>query len=310
MPQWAGSSWYFLRYADPRDDRALASRDALEYWTPVDWYNGGMEHTTLHLLYSRFWHKFLFDIGVVPTSEPYARRTSHGLVLGENGEKMSKSRGNVVNPDEMVGRYGADAFRLYEMFMGAFDQPIPWSTEGLKGMQRFLFRVWRLQDKVTDDAPGDDATRRLVHQTIRRAGERIEAMKFNTAIAALMTLANRFGELELIPRGHWETFVLLLSPFAPHICEEVWASLGHTDSLARERWPEFDPAVAAEEEIEVPVQVNGKVRGRVKVPAGAGEDEVEGKALAEVSRHLEGREVRKVVHVSRGETRLVNVVVG
>jgi len=310
MPQWAGSSWYFLRYCDPHNDRELASREALSYWMPVDWYNGGMEHTTLHLLYSRFWHKFLYDIGVVNTPEPYARRTSHGLVLGEGGEKMSKSRGNVVNPDEMVEKYGADAFRLYEMFMGAFDQPIPWSTEGLVGMQRFLFRVWELQAKVKNGLPPDPATNRLVHRTIRDVSERIEAMKFNTAIASLMTLANHLGGLEAIRREDFERFVLLLAPFAPHICEEMWQALGHPEPLVREKWPVFDPAAAADEEIEVPVQVNGKLRARLSVGAEAGEDEIKAKALAAVAAHTEGRSVKKVIYVARGESRLVNVVVG
>ncbi len=323
MPQWAGSSWYFLRYADPHNDKELASQEALRYWTPVDWYNGGMEHTTLHLLYSRFWHKFLYDIGVVPTSEPYARRTSHGLVLGEGGEKMSKSRGNVVNPDEMVDEYGADAFRLYEMFMGAFDQPIPWSTEGLKGMRRFLRRVWDMREKVAPDAEAGAATTRAIHQTIRAVGERVEAMKFNTAIAALMELGNRFGQIESIAKADWERFVLLLAPFAPHLAEELWELAGHAgtfrpdtidpanvraDTLAREKWPEFDPAKAAEDEVEIPVQVNGKLRAKVTVAADAAEDDVKAKALAAVAKHVEGKDIKKVIYVCRGEKKLVSVV--
>jgi len=309
MPQWAGSSWYFLRYADPHNDSELASREALEYWTPVDWYNGGMEHTTLHLLYSRFWHKFLFDIGVVPTSEPYAKRTSHGLILGETGEKMSKSRGNVVNPDEMVDRFGADAFRLYEMFMGAFDQPIPWSTNGLVGMSRFIARVWELQDKVSAEAAEDADTTRLVHQTIKNVGERIESMKFNTAIAALMELSNRFGSLEAIARADWETFLLLLSPFAPHVAEDMWEAQGHEKSLARHPWPEFDPEKAAADEIEVPVQVNGKLRGKVTLAADSGDDAIKEAALAEIASYTEGKTVRKVLVVGKPPRRLVNVVV-
>ncbi len=318
MPQWAGSSWYFLRYTDPQNDRALASRERLDYWTPVDWYNGGMEHTTLHLLYSRFWHKFLYDIGVVPTSEPYRKRTSHGLVLGENGEKMSKSRGNVVNPDEMVEKYGADAFRLYEMFMGAFDQPIPWSTSGLNGMSRFLYRVWELQDKVAADA--NEAAQRcgvleegareiLLHQTIKRVGERIEAMKFNTAIAALMTLANEFGSQERIRKDHWQTFLTLLAPFAPHICEELWQALGHDRSLAYEPWPRFDPAMLREDEIEIPVQVNGKLRSKVRVPAGADREKVQEIALADerTQSAMAGKPVKKVIIVPG---RMVNIVTG
>jgi len=307
MPNWAGSSWYFLRYCDPHNDTVLASRAALEYWTPVDWYNGGMEHTTLHLLYSRFWHKFLYDIGVVPTPEPYRKRTSHGLVLGENGEKMSKSRGNVVNPDEMVARYGADAFRLYEMFMGAFDQPIPWSTNGLIGMSRFLHRVWEMQDKVTADAPTNPALNRLVHQTIKRVGERLEAMKFNTAIAALMALANEFAVQEHIRRDHWEIFLLLLSPFAPHISEEMWQALGKSDLACQQPWPHYDPQQAKEEEVEIAVQVNGKVRGRVVVPSDASEEEVQTKALAQeaIQRHLAGKTIRKTIFV---QGRLLNIV--
>jgi leucyl-tRNA synthetase len=309
MPQWAGSSWYFLRYADPHNDQALAARDKLEYWTPVDWYNGGMEHTTLHLLYSRFWHKFLFDIGVVPTSEPYLRRTSHGLILGENGEKMSKSRGNVVNPDVMVGKYGADAFRLYEVFMGPFDQPIPWSTQGLIGMSRFLQRVWDLQEKVSWEAPGSAETSRIVHQTIKQVGERIESLKFNTAVAALMTLANYFSSLEEIPREDWMIFLRLMSPFTPHVAEELWARLGHADQVSLQSWPAFDPALAAEDEIEIPIQINGKLRAKFRAAADLEDDEIRSRAHDEVAGHLEGRQVRKVIVVRRGDRNLVNFVV-
>ncbi len=309
MPQWAGSSWYFLRYADPHNDQALAARDKLEYWTPVDWYNGGMEHTTLHLLYSRFWHKFLFDIGVVPTPEPYLRRTSHGLILGENGEKMSKSRGNVVNPDVMVGKYGADAFRLYEVFMGPFDQPIPWSTQGLIGMSRFLQRVWDLQEKVSWEAPGSAETSRIVHQTIKQVGERIESLKFNTAVAALMTLANYFSSLEEIPREDWMIFLRLMSPFTPHVAEELWARLGHADQVSLQSWPAFDPALAAEDEIEIPIQINGKLRAKFRAAADLEDDEIRSRAHDEVAGHLEGRQVRKVIVVRRGDRNLVNFVV-
>jgi leucyl-tRNA synthetase len=307
MPNWAGSSWYFLRYCDPSNDDALASRKSLDYWTPVDWYNGGMEHTTLHLLYSRFWHKFLYDIGVVPTAEPYRKRTSHGLVLGENGEKMSKSRGNVVNPDEMVAKYGADAFRLYEMFMGAFDQPIPWSTNGLIGMSRFLYRVWELQDKVSANAAVDEATARLAHQTVKQVGERLETMKFNTAIAALMTLANRFSAQERIRKEHWETFLLLFAPFAPHIAEELWQALGHTETLACESWPTYDEAMLQADEIEIPVQISGKLRSRIVVPVDATKEQVEQAALADekVKGHIEGKTVRKVIVVPG---KMVNIV--
>jgi leucyl-tRNA synthetase len=309
MPQWAGSSWYFLRYMDPHNDGALASKEALAYWSPVDWYNGGMEHTTLHLLYSRFWHKFLYHIGVVPTPEPYTKRTSHGLILGENGEKMSKSRGNVVNPDEMVEKYGADSFRLYEMFMGAFDQPIPWSTQGLTGMNRFLNRVWDLFDKVSADAPPEVDMERAVHQTIRKVGEDIEAMKFNTALAQLMALSNRFGKASSIRAAEFELFTILLSPFAPHIADELWERLGHTGSLMRHPWPAFDPSKVAEEEVEVPIQVNGKLRARMMVAASDAEDDVKAKALEAVAKQIEGKGVKKVIFVARGDSRLVNVVV-
>jgi leucyl-tRNA synthetase len=307
MPNWAGSSWYFLRYCDPRNDKALASRERLDYWTPIDWYNGGMEHTTLHLLYSRFWHKFLYDIGVAPTPEPYRKRTSHGLVLGENGEKMSKSRGNVVNPDEEVERFGADSFRLYEVFMGAFDQAIPWSTTGLIGMSRFLQRVWGLQEKVTDEAPLDATTNRLVHRTVKRVGDRVEAMKFNTAASALMELANHFGTLPAVRRDHWETFLALLSPFVPHIAEELWSALGKPDLICRHSWPVFDSGQAREEEVEIAVQIGGKVRSRIVVDADADAASVEQTALcdAKVKGWIAGRAVRKVVVVPG---RLVNIV--
>ena len=307
MPNWAGSSWYFLRYADPDNDRELASPESLRYWMPVDWYNGGMEHTTLHLLYSRFWHKFLYDIGVVPTPEPYKRRTSHGLVLGENGEKMSKSRGNVVNPDDIVNRFGADAFRVYEVFMGAFDQPIPWSTNGLVGMSRFLQRVWDLQDRVSPDAPPDAPTNRLVHQTIKQVSKRIEAMKFNTAVAALMTLANHLGTHPAVRQEHWERFLILLSPFAPHLGEELWSKLGKSDLVSTQSWPAFDPEQAKEEEIEIAVQVNGKLRARLTVDADIDEKSLESAALADekVAAALAGKSVRKIVTVPG---RLVNIV--
>jgi leucyl-tRNA synthetase len=311
MPNWAGSSWYFLRYTDPKNPNALASRKALDYWMPVDWYNGGMEHTTLHLLYSRFWHKFLYDIGVVSTSEPYTKRTSHGLVLGEDNEKMSKSRGNVVNPDEMVNKYGADAFRLFELFMGAFDQPIPWSTSGLVGMQRFLYRAWELQGKVRS-CKGSAAfaeAERFVHATIKKVGEDIEEMKYNTALAQLMSLANWFGKQECIDPAHWEAFVKLLSPFAPHICEEIYEAMGHAKGLAKQPWPVFDPEKAKEDEIELPVQINGKLRDVVKVTAGADEEEMLIAAMASerVQDSLQGKTIRKKIVIPG---KMVNIVIG
>jgi len=307
MPQWAGSSWYFLRYIDPGNRDVLASRESIAYWMPVDWYNGGMEHTTLHLLYSRFWHKFLYDIGVVHTAEPYLKRTSHGLILGENREKMSKSRGNVVNPDALVDQYGADAFRLYEMFMGAFDQAIPWSTQGLIGMFRFLQRVWQLQNKVSADGEKNRDIDRIIHITIKQVGERIESMKFNTAIAALMTLINELSQCEKINADYWETFLILLGPFAPHISEEMWARRGKTGLVATEKWPEYDEAAAASDEVEIAVQVNGKLRATVVVDADASEEAVIDKALKleKIKKQIQDKDIVKKIFVPG---RLLNVV--
>lgn len=308
MPNWAGSSWYFLRYTDPHNDTALADREKLAYWTPVDWYNGGMEHTTLHLLYSRFWHKFLYDIGVVPTPEPYRKRTSHGLILGENGEKMSKSRGNVVNPDEMVDTYGADSFRLYEMFMGAFDQPIPWSTQGLNGMNRFLNRVWEMREKVSDGAPGSEEVTTLLHQTIKKVGDDIEATKFNTAVAQLMTLSNALNKLERIPAADFECFLVLLAPFAPHIAEELWSGLGKSGCVVAAEWPRYDEAKLTVDRVTVVVQVNGKLRGDFEAERDAPREELEKTALGleRVQAYTEGKTVRKVIVVPN---KLVNIVV-
>lgn len=308
MPQWAGSSWYFLRYLDPGNGTQLARPDRIRYWMPVDWYNGGMEHTTLHLLYSRFWHKFLYDIGVVPMAEPYARRTSHGMILGEDSEKMSKSRGNVVNPDELVERFGADSFRVYEMFVGDFESETPWSTRGLIGVHRFLNRVWRLQDKVVAEPVVDPAIERLIHQTIEKVGRDIEAMKFNTAIASLMSVANTFSATERIGKADFATFVLLLSPFAPHMAEELWANLGHAESLARHGWPEYHAELAAEDTVELVVQVNGKVRSSVTVRKGTGEDDVKQKVLADpkIRTLLNGKTIRRWIVVP---DKLVNLVI-
>lgn len=267
MPQWAGSSWYFLRYTDPHNDREFASQEALDYWMPVDWYNGGMEHTTLHLLYSRFWHLFLHDIGVVKAPEPYQKRTSHGMILGENGEKMSKSRGNVINPDEVIHEIGADAFRLYEMFMGAFDQAIPWSTNGAKGCRKFLDRVWRLQEMMVE---GDDYSERLsalMHETVKKVSLDDEAMKYNTAIAAMMTLVNEMYAAGSVTRRELETLLLILSPVAPHICEEMWQNLGHAQPIHHQPWPTWDEEAMKRQEVEIAVQINGKVRGRIMIPA-------------------------------------------
>ena len=269
MPQWGGSSWYFLRYCDPHNDKELASKEALEYWMPVDWYNGGMEHTTLHLLYSRFWHKFLYDIGVVPTPEPYAKRTSHGMILGENGEKMSKSRGNVVNPDEIVNEYGADTMRLYEMFIGDFEKAAPWSSASIRGCRRFLERVWALQDSIV---AGDGVRPELeiaVNKTIRKVGEDIENLKYNTAIAAMMALLNDFAANGGVTREEYRILLILLNPFAPHMTEEIWETLAYGGQLAHAEWPSYDESKCVESTVEIAVQINGKIRARLTIPADA-----------------------------------------
>ena len=266
MPQWAGSSWYFLRYCDPANDTAFASQKALDYWMPVDWYNGGMEHTTLHLLYSRFWHLFLHDIGLVKAPEPYQKRTSHGMILGENGEKMSKSRGNVINPDDMIDEIGADAFRMYEMFMGAFDQAIPWNTNGARGCKRFLDRVWRLQDMVDNKAHGLSKPLQVnINNCIKKVTEDFERMKFNTAVAALMTMVNDFYLQGSITAGDLKVLLLLLSPVSPHICEEIWQLQGYGKPLHHQPWPGYDEAHLVADEVEIAVQINGKIRGKLMV---------------------------------------------
>jgi leucyl-tRNA synthetase len=307
MPNWAGSSWYFLRYTDAHNDKEFASREALDYWSPVDWYNGGMEHTTLHLLYSRFWHKFLFDLGLVPTSEPYMKRTSHGMVLGANGEKMSKSRGNVVNPDDYIPVYGADSFRTYIMFMGAFDQPIPWNEQGTRGCRRFLDRVWTLQDMIKGTGDTDAEMKKKVHATIKKVGEDYERMKFNTAIAAMMSLTNDFYAKGSLTKDELHTLILLLAPVAPHICEEINQNLGF-GPLHHAPWPVYDESALVDDEIEFGVQVNGKVRGRVTLSASLDPKAIEAAALAceEVKPFLEGKTIRKVIVVRN----IVNIVVG
>ncbi|MEA5050867.1 MAG: leucine--tRNA ligase [Oscillospiraceae bacterium] len=308
MPQWAGSSWYFLRYCDPRNPDALASKEALAYWTPVDWYNGGMEHTTLHLLYSRFWHKFLYDIGVVPTSEPYKKRTSHGMILGENNEKMSKSRGNVVNPDEIVGQYGADTMRLYEMFIGDFEKAAPWSSASIKGCKRFLDRVWALQEMVTDGDGYSKALESAFHRTIKKVGDDIETLKFNTAIAAMMALLNDIYAQKSVTRGELRTLLALLNPFAPHMTEEMWQTLGFGGQIAHSAWPSYDEAKCAEQSAEIAVQINGKVRGRVTVAADADAATAlaAAKADAKIACELSGKTLVKELYVPG---RLVNLVV-
>ena len=308
MPQWAGSSWYFLRYMDPHNDESFASKEALNYWHQVDWYNGGMEHTTLHLLYSRFWHKFLYDIGVVPTREPYQKRTSHGMILGENGEKMSKSRGNVVNPDDIVRDYGADTMRLYEMFIGDFEKSAPWNTASIKGCRRFLERVWSLADILVD---GDGYSAELegaMHRTIKKVTEDIEVLKMNTAIAAMMSLLNEIYDKKSITRGEFKTLLILLNPFAPHITEELWQQCGYEGQLAHAKWPEFDEAKCVEDTVEIAVQVNGKLRAKLTVATGAAKEDAIAAAKAEpnVAKALEGKTICKEIYVPG---KLVNIAV-
>ncbi|MCI6505582.1 MAG: leucine--tRNA ligase [Ruminococcus sp.] len=309
MPQWAGSSWYFLRYMDPHNKEALASKEALNYWSPVDWYNGGMEHTTLHLLYSRFWHKFLYDIGVVPTPEPYAKRTSHGMILGENGEKMSKSRGNVVNPDDIVQQYGADTMRLYEMFIGDFEKAAPWNDKGIKGCRRFVERYYNLQEKLID---GDKVRPELecsIHKTIKKVSEDIENIKFNTAIASLMALMNDINAVGSINKKEYAIFSILLNPFAPHVTEEIWSTCNLGDGMVVDQpWPEYDESKCKANEIEIAVQVNGKIKTKLMIPAEAEQAEVIALAKADenVKKSVEGMNIIKEIYV---KGRLVNIVV-
>ena len=304
MPQWAGSSWYFLRYTDPHNDKALARPEALKYWLPVDWYNGGMEHTTLHLLYSRFWHKFLYDQGVVPTPEPYQKRTSHGMILGENGEKMSKSRGNVVNPDDIVQEYGADTLRTYEMFIGAFDLAASWSEDGVKGCRRFLDRVWKLQDLMTDEEGYSKDLETKMHQTIKKVSNDFENLKYNTAIAAMMTLLNDFYKKGSITRGELKTLIILLNPVAPHITEEMWQIIGCEGRVYQQTWPEFDEAKTVESSVEIAVQINGKVKGTLGIQKDDPKDQVIAKAKEVIADKLTGNIVKEIYVPGR----LVNIV--
>jgi leucyl-tRNA synthetase len=308
MPQWAGSSWYFLRYADPHNDAALASREALDYWTPVDWYNGGMEHTTLHLLYSRFWHKFLYDIGVVPTSEPYLKRTSHGMILGEDGQKMSKSRGNVINPNDIVSEFGADTLRLYIMFIGDFEKAAPWSSNAVKGCKRFLDRVWNLsENRLNGDESYSKANEGAVHRAIKKVGDDIENMKFNTAIATLMALVNDFYE-KTPSRGDIRTLLTLLSPFAPHVAEELWEIQGFGGMACRAAWPAYDAGKTIEAEREIAVQVGGKLKATVTVPTDADDETVLQAAMAneKIQKLVEGKDVIRTIVV---KNKLVNLIV-
>ena len=308
MPQWAGSSWYFLRYCDPHNDKALASPEALKYWTPVDWYNGGMEHTTLHLLYSRFWHKFLYDIGVVPTPEPYAKRTSHGMILGENGEKMSKSRGNVVNPDEIVRDYGADTMRVYEMFIGDFEKAAPWSQSSIKGSKRFLDKVWALSDKLTEGDSYRAELESAFHRTIKKVTEDIEGLKMNTAIAALMSLLNDIQGSGSINRAEFKTYLILLNPFAPHMTEELWQQAGFEGMLNEAEWPKYDEAKCADSTVEIAVQVNGKIKARISVAADISAPDAIAAARADgaVAAAIDGKNIIKELYVPK---KLVNIVV-
>ena len=308
MPQWAGSSWYFLRYIDPDNKDELASKEALEYWTPVDWYNGGMEHTTLHLLYSRFWHKFLYDIGVVPTKEPYAKRTSHGMILGENGEKMSKSRGNVVNPDDIVSEFGADTMRLYEMFIGDFEKSAPWSATGIKGCSRFIERVWNLNNAVVDGDEYSEKLEKSMHKTIKKVSMDIENLKFNTAIAAIMSFLNDVYKVGKINKKELKSLLILINPFAPHVTEEMWELNGFDGMLNEAKWPVYDEEKTVDNEIEIVVQINGKTRDKLIIPADLPKEEYEvrAKELDNIKTNIEGKTIVKVISVPGN---LVNIVV-
>ena len=306
MPQWAGSSWYFLRYTDPHNENALASPEALKYWMPVDWYNGGMEHTTLHLLYSRFWHRFLYDEGVVPCPEPYQKRTSHGMILGENGEKMSKSRGNVVNPDDIVSEFGADTLRTYEMFIGAFELAAAWSTEGVKGCRKFLERVWKLQEMLTDEEGYSAAMETRMHQTIKKVSSDFESMKFNTAIAAMMSLVNDFYRVGKVTKGEFSTLLKLLNPVAPHMTEELWEQNIGKGYVFEQSWPQYDEAKTVEQTVEIALQINGKMRGTMLIEKDAPKDEVLAKAKEALAARLEGVSIVKEIYIPG---RIVNLVV-
>ncbi len=307
MPQWAGSSWYYLRYMDPHNNDALASKEALKYWSPVDWYNGGMEHTTLHLLYSRFWHKFLYDIGVVPTKEPYQKRTSHGMILGGNGEKMSKSKGNVVNPDDIVEEFGADAFRVYEMFMGPFDQTAPWSMESIRGCAKFLDRVWNLQTLLVDGNEYSAKFEKMMHRAIKKVSYDIEDMKFNTAISTLMTMVNEFYKVKAINKAEFKTLLQLLNPFAPHMTEELLHTvLDEKEDFAYMKWPEYDEAKTIADEITLPIQFNGKLKGTVQIDLDEDESSVKEKVHNVIDSKLDGKTIVKEIYV---RNKIYNIVV-
>ena len=308
MPQWAGSSWYFLRYMDPHNDKEFASKEALEYWGPVDWYNGGMEHTTLHLLYSRFWHKFLYDIGAVPTKEPYSKRTSHGMILGSNGEKMSKSKGNVVNPDDIVKEFGADTLRLYEMFMGPFDQTAPWSMESIRGCHKFLDKIWRLyteSGKIKNEE--NKNLERLYHYTVKKISDDYDTMNFNTAISQLMIFINAVSKEDIFPIEYAEGFIKLLNPVAPHITEELWHTvLEHKNTITYETWPNYDENKIVNDVIEIPIQVNGKLRATININLDEDENIVKDKVHNTISNLLDGKSIVKEIYV---KNKIYNVVI-
>ena len=306
MPQWAGSSWYFLRYMDPHNDKYLASKEALEYWSPVDWYNGGMEHTTLHLLYSRFWHKFLYDIGVVPTKEPYQKRTSHGMILGDNGEKMSKSKGNVINPDDIVDEFGADTFRVYEMFMGPFDQSAAWSMDSIRGCSKFLDRVWNLQTILIDGDAYSSEMEKTMHKSIKKVTNDIEEMKFNTCVSTFMTMVNEFYKLKRINKAELKTFITLLNPFAPHITEELNKIAGFEEDISTYEWPSFDESKTIDDTVTIAIQFNGKLKGTIDVQKDSEEDIIKEKVHNEIDSKLDGKQVVKEIYV---KNKIYNIVV-
>ena len=306
MPQWAGSSWYFLRYMDPHNDKELASKEALEYWSPVDWYNGGMEHTTLHLLYSRFWHKFLYDIGVVPTKEPYQKRTSHGMILGTNGEKMSKSKGNVINPDDIVNEFGADTFRVYEMFMGPFDQVAAWSMESIRGCGKFLDRVWNMQNMLVDGDSYSPEAEKMMHKSIKKVSQDIEDMKFNTSVSTFMTMVNEFYKIGKINKAEFKTFLTLLNPFAPHMTEELNKIAGFEADISTYTWPEYDEAKTFDDEIILPIQFNGKLKATITISVDEDESSIKEKVHNAINSKLDGKTIVKEIYV---KNKIYNVVV-
>ena len=306
MPQWAGSSWYYLRYMDPHNDKELASKEALKYWSPVDWYNGGMEHTTLHLLYSRFWHKFLYDIGVVPTKEPYQKRTSHGMILGTNGEKMSKSKGNVINPDDIVNEFGADTFRVYEMFMGPFDQVAAWSMESIRGCGKFLDRVWNMQNMLVDGDNYSKETEKMMHKAIKKVSQDIEDMKFHTSVSTFMTMVNEFYKIGKVNKAEFKTFLTLLNPFAPHITEELNKIAGFDADISTYSWPEYDEAKTVDDEITLPIQFNGKLKATITISVDEDESSVKEKVHNAIDSKLDGKTIVKEIYV---KNRIYNVVV-